>query len=1462
MKKFLKKLFKVVFYFSALFLILISIVLIITQTERFRIFIHDKVESELRKSIGGDIYLGKFYGNLFTGLGIDGFRIDVDGKTFIKALSIELKYNPIGLIRGSYSFDEFIIYKPEVNLIRDRNGNWNYQKIIKPRKGDASGRISVSFYKFVIDDGKFSLVDSLNLKTSALAESLNCINYHNFTIHDINLNLSGSYSSEKIDLRSFKLSFIVDEGKFNADLSGKIFMDKEELQAKDVEILTGRSRAKFNFFASTKDNLFKLDRNTIENVYMSVYLVADSFSFGDLTKFIPSVHFLNGSPSVEIEAEGTLKDLKIKRINSKIYDSEISITGELKNVIKFSDFLIDAQIQNSKINTSDIEKFVTLVNLPEFKVKQFYLDGRYIGHPLDFTSSVNFNWDKTIVNLDAKLKIKDDFAYDLNFRVSDLNPEDILNTESMRGILNFSGNLSGKGVGFDNAEARARVEISESFVNKVLLPKSNFLFDLRGGELNGTFVSISEGFKGIIDLNLKKDEANQFLLSLSGSLTDLDLSQIRTDKPHFLRSHISGDFILKFTSGNFKKMDLFAQLNPSSFGNYKISKLRLNARYTEDAQKKSLNLQSNMFDLNLEGKFNFDDLFKSVGLAIKTIQGKVNEKLNFVKFEGVSFGDLKNQVEVDYKIKFKNLTPISVFSIGQIFQAIGNLDGVFLSDSGGFYFYSNANLKDIAYLNFKDGKIDTFKFGYFNGEVEFDYKSEKLKFEVKGLCGNFDSRVMQFDRANVNFAFEEPNLYAEFSGKASDWDVEIVSLFQFGSEANRYILKNFVGEIYGSRIYIEDEIEFFQTKSGLVINPASFLLNGQKFYIAGFIDKQTQQLRLWGENLKLDSALKTQTFSGDVDFSIFVYGTHDKPSSEVEILIKDFMYKEIKLGEFQCFGKVEGDVINLNSSLLTEVGDVKYNAMDMNISIPMWFRRDVSVKYPKPYVIGKMKLFRFPVAVFEPFISDVSDLRGDITANVDFQGTFDNPNFKGNFSLQNCIFRFKPNNKYYLVYGSGKIDSNVVYVEDLSLWNNPDDYRDGEVQIKGAVYFDRYSISRGNFSINGKLLIVDKEGFGDTGFYGRVIAETGGNGLSLKIDTTGLYLNGEILLSDVDLNYLPKRATSISKGTGFEYVYLNPFDTLKTEETQVEQLVYLDIPVKTGGESLEVKRKHGIFSSLNYDLMISTSKNAKLNLVLNTQTGEEFFAEFTGRLNLRNYSGSTLAYGEIDILDRSYYNFFKRFNASGKLKFTGDLNSPELDIIASYTGTHTVLTDTISAGKVETVQIKLLISGTLSKPIVKVQMFIDGEDYQKVYPHGEVESDAISFLVTGRFKDELTSGEVAMFTENLWSSAGASLLSTAVSGVITDILRDVLGGFITSTEFGYYSGFKGLRITGNIGGAVIQFGGDIFTDISKSVVVIQYPIFKKIFGGNLTIEYQRKPIQFYQEKEIVNKLGLYYRIRL
>ena len=333
----------------------------------------------------------------------------------------------------------------------------------------------------------------------------------------------------------------------------------------------------------------------------------------------------------------------------------------------------------------------------------------------------------------------------------------------------------------------------------------------------------------------------------------------------------------------------------------------------------------------------------------------------------------------------------------------------------------------------------------------------------------------------------------------------------------------------------------------------------------------------------------------------------------------------------------------------------------------------------------------------------------------------------------------------------------------------------------------------------------------------------------------------------------PKREAVEHFGSDFKFVYVE--EKPKPEEKLVQPLITLEKAPKVGARKIR---------KIRYDIVLSTLTSARLTFVLNPRTGEELSAEFTGDVNIKTEGDSVVAYGEITLLDRSYYTFFKKFNATGKIRFNGSLSNPELDITAVYMGTHTVLTPGAGGGQTEDVVVKLTIGGTRTKPKIKFDMLVDGIDYSQKYPEGDVESDAISFILTGRFKDELTAVETVNFAESLVSSAGLSLLSSTVSRIFTDVLRDVFGGFITSAEIGYSGGFRGLRVTGIVGGAVVQVGGEIFTDISRTNISIRYPILRKIFKGNLMVEFKRRLSEtFYvrQEKEIANTLRIYYRIK-
>ena len=89
---------------------------------------------------------------------------------------------------------------------------------------------------------------------------------------------------------------------------------------------------------------------------------------------------------------------------------------------------------------------------------------------------------------------------------------------------------------------------------------------------------------------------------------------------------------------------------------------------------------------------------------------------------------------------------------------------------------------------------------------------------------------------------------------------------------------------------------------------------------------------------------------------------------------------------------------------------------------------------------------------------------------------------------------------------------------------------------------------------------------------------------------------------------------------------------------------------------------------LRYHLDIETRGMTAVRMIFTPTTNEELYAEIEGKVTAINNNGTATIYNEISVTSRSYYNFFKRFDARGKLNFVGPWDNPELNIRATYEG--------------------------------------------------------------------------------------------------------------------------------------------------------------------------------------------------
>ncbi|MEK6565124.1 MAG: translocation/assembly module TamB domain-containing protein, partial [Bacteroidota bacterium] len=244
--------------------------------------------------------------------------------------------------------------------------------------------------------------------------------------------------------------------------------------------------------------------------------------------------------------------------------------------------------------------------------------------------------------------------------------------------------------------------------------------------------------------------------------------------------------------------------------------------------------------------------------------------------------------------------------------------------------------------------------------------------------------------------------------------------------------------------------------------------------------------------------------------------------------------------------------------------------------------------------------------------------------------------------------------------------------------------------------------------------------------------------------------------------------------------------------------------------------------------------------------------------------------GQVEVTNRSYYNYFKKFEATGKLLFTGNALNPELDILGRYETVHqkqkaVAASDTLrqqgSETEEEKVLVKLEIKGTRNEPKLSFALEKEKDGKYERWNEGDEESNAVAFLLSGRFRDELTGKEqTGLITDNL-----LGVTSGVLSAPLREYLRRVSGVSLDVLYYGGPTESADVRLSGEIGEAVLRLGGRVLNNINNTNFSVELPM-SSIVGietwRNLifTVERRVEGIDNLQENRASNGARLLYRI--
>jgi len=1486
-----------------------------TQTQIFRDRLRAGALSALESLLDAEVHLGNFTGNLVRGFSVDHVSIKVGGDFLVTAERLDLQYDPFGLPGKTMSVSEITVVRPQVKLLRGKDGVWNFEHMIRPRPVDTTtGKPFdwvIRVHRLDIQEGTVVLVDS-----AALAEADHStpdpttVEYHRCTLLQFNLVTSALIKNDERRAAISSFSFVSNEPVFQLkDLSGEFVVTPSRVAVNNLHITTDRSHVELSAAMMDVDLFGSFNLRQLQRAPLRVSLHAHSLDFSELKKFISPLGFLHGEVTADVEAEGEFGDLRMQQLNLKMGKTELFLKGSVYNLHDPGNLLLKVKCTESRLYSPDILHLMPTIDLPDYEsLGVTTLNMEFEGHPWDFKTRFLYETGAGTLKGDVALAIggPNTLVYKGELVARNLNLAPVLNEERFAGQLNGVATIDGQGVTVERLAGMCSVKLDSSeFMGQRMAP-SEASIEARGQVLSGTLNLGLGTMRSVLSASLDERDSTSQSFSVDGTVTSLNLQDILRDDAY--NSDLT--MAVKATGTGLTWKDLngecLVNLSQSRFGEYKISSDSINLFLDQgNPHQKSLRLRSNIADFILTGAFDIQYLAKLLSFEVQNIREAVVEKFRVVDstlVRTVSDGKIESlgkelaastsALDAAYTLQIKDLEPISIGTGNRVFNGSGILIGTVGGDYHRLQMHGKLLLEDFFYGNVESGVLLQM------GNASFDVVNLKPVNPLKDCDVRvvLDAGLLHLNRTEVDSArltFTYQREYATYAARAivnSDVRVALQGLSSLSEDQVVFTLNEFqLG--YNDYVWRSDggaSIGF--GAQGMRVADLVMRRDTQAVSISGSIGiGDSLRASVTGTHIDV-AALKhlmpkdelhprEEPFKGTANFSASAKGTLSSPEYTLSLRADDVLFRSVP------FGSIRGDFsysnIVLQSQLEVDSRSVSAERPQLTITgtLPLNLALvGVEERLPEAPMNFSMRSEGIQMSILDPLLPTFNQLSGVMRCDVKIVGSPREPNYEGSIRIDSCSFLFVPNNIIYLCEGSFRPRGDRIEIVDAIIRNVPADKqfkREGLAHLSGDFALREFRPTDFNVAARGQLLIVkETTRESELSVYGNLFVEIGDRGLRFTGTIEHSLLKGNLTVRNSSLVFPPAQASK-SQEYSSSVPLLIVDDTARVVESQPSAAVtryfgtWADSELRQRQLKPEMVRSKSFLDGMQYDLDITTEGgNTELRMVFYTAPPEELDANINGRFSVTEDGRKW--YGDLRV-DKAYYNFYnKRFDARGSLRFTGDFLNPELDLKATYQGTR--MRDTSSA-PAERIVVTVSITGRRLEPKIEMSMTIDGEEYAsyKGLKSGDVQTDAFAFIISGTFP--LTRPEKNDVAANIGKSVGASLVTGAtwlLSGTLSEFLRRQTG-FITSLELGYatqgdFGVTPDIRLSGVAAGGLWRYGGRINEPLSNANVSILYSlgdVFDSASLRNFMVELDRKveaSTTLQTRDQAVRSARLFYRI--
>ena len=1302
--------------------------------------------------------------------------------------------------------------------------------------------------------------------------------------------------------------------------SGDFLLTKNEVSIRNVSIETPTTHIRCGAGVKGIDITRLSSIEELKTKPIDLSLTADNIDTKDLKQFLyPSIDFLDHALKFQLEANGTLEKLNIEKLSLQMPNSLVKLQGQVRNIHHPRDLEMTVQASDNFIAPKDLLECLPGLHLPDLTfLGSVKYSMTYEGRPLDFKTRFVSSTAAGDLSVDGKMKIDPaNTTYSGTLAVHSLALETIFKDRKLASNLHAKLTIDGTGFNLRTMTGIAKVEMDSSSLNGLAIQHSVLVFDVADGKLRShVAASVGSGTYEISSLLtfFQKDSTGY---NISGRIRSMDLAEVLKDPQY--GCDLSFDLIASGAMGPSTRSDTTElRFYRSSFASQTFESAQAKALYqVRDSVHSILQLTSTMGDLHVSGNFtpgsfiaawqnSYQLVTEGIAHRFQNLDSirSFNKNITTAQLFHPSHTSNVNPIDAHYHLRIINFAPIGAF-IHVPLAGKGIVEGEIIGDSLDMGLSGKVNLEQFELDAGTDTLMtDNASFKYYFGGIGYEKLFEKFHASVEPELHNFEINGLLFNRISGGIHVNSDSSNFQFSAYIdSTANITIEGQSHVSANVMEFEIPKLKTDIGQYDAENKDTVRLILGRDGFRGKALTMAHNEEAVALAGhFSPTGISDLNIALHNFLLSdlkqilyrgsyAKLSTQ-FDGMVNATTLFRGSFKHPNIVIDVHADNVQAIDSVQNKHKILGRVDSHIsyfeyiLGLDIKLISRSGDPQAQPdLLLTGSLPYDFvlAREAPHKLEGSVDIT-LKSNGMNLEILDPFIPVISNLSGVMTCDMQMIGPLDAPLYKGSMLIRNAKFNFDPLGMPFVMNGDLIPAGDRIRLEEFTVQNDPKErLHVGTLKVSGNFTLLGLNFKQFDVLAQGDLKVMSEEKrLAGQKLFGNLFIAIGPNGLVWQGDLAASTVRGEVFVKDASLILPPEHEAESIRTSVVDITYKDDTSHVSPQITSVldssndniksNQSASKTIKGIESASSLSKLMHNSFIDGISYDVYIETQGPTTLRFVFNTQTSEELFADLQGRLYFNRTPAISRLTGQVEVGNRSYYYFIKKFEATGKLLFTGNILNPELNVTATYQGTHqdTTTTQTQIAGtsKAPQVLVTLQITGTRNEPKTKISLqtktFAD-KDWTN-WKDGDDEANAVSYILAGQFRNELTDQQrMSLIGSNL----GLALASGMVMGPLSEELRRSTLGVIQSVDVIYNGGQlaqSDLRLTGQVGEAVYRMGGRVLSDLTNANVSVELPMSSIVNSERyrnliLTLERRVEGIQnAVEERRASNGIRLFYRI--